>query len=276
MSYAAHEGTVEGGRPIEIYEFTAGAQSFFFTSSQDDQLVGAQTYTAVEGLSRDTTADGPTKRGKDFTIKLPTVNAVAQLFVGVLPGFRVRLQVSRFHRDDTPTPEVIKIFDGFVQSAAFGKQGKEATLLSKTELEGTGKQIPRRTYQSACNHVLYDVNTCKVDDTDVAFRASALDVASLVGNVLTVSSGLAGTYADAFMNAGYVESIGVADFRMITIHVGNVLTLISPFSTTPTSVNVFAGCAHTVTVCGDKFDNVIEYGGFPYVPTKNPFATGIV
>lgn len=276
MTYAAFEGSVEAGRPVEIFEITAGAQTFFYTSAEDDQLVAAQTYTAIEGIRRTATADGPRKREDDFDITLPTTNAVAQLFVGVMPGFRVRLQVRRFHRDDTPTPEVIKIFDGFIQSAAFNKQGKEAVLTAKTEIAAIGRQIPRRMYQAACNHVLYEPNTCKVDDTDPAFRAAALDVASLVGNVLTVTSGIAGIYADAFMNGGYVESIGLADFRLINSHTGNVLTLISAFSAVPTSVNVFAGCAHVISVCGSKFNNVIEYGGYPYVPTKNPFATGIL
>lgn len=276
MSYADFEGSIEAGRPIEIYEFTAGAQSFFYTSSQDDQLVGAQDYTAAQGLSSGDTGNGPAFRESDFVITLPTTDAVAQLFLGVMPGFRVRIQVRRFHRDDTPTPEVIKIFDGFIQSAEFTKGAKEATLTARSELSSAGRQIPRRMFQAACNHVLYEPNTCKVDDTDPAFKASALDVTSLVGNVLTVDSGLAGTYADAFMNGGYVEVIGIADFRLIITHAGNVLTMISAFSSTPSSVNVFAGCAHVIAICSSKFDNVIEYGGFPYVPTKNPFATGII
>tara|TARA_R110000822_G_scaffold120633_6_gene254169 strand:- start:3997 stop:4827 length:831 start_codon:yes stop_codon:yes gene_type:complete len=276
MAYATFEGTIEGGRPIEIYEFTAGAQSFFYTSSQDDQTVAAQDYDAVQGLKRGATGNGPSHREDDFVIDLPATNDVAQLFLGVMPGFRVRVQVSRFHRDDTPTPELVKIFDGYIQSAKFTNSAKQATLISRSELSAAGRQIPRRTFQSSCNHVLYEPNTCKVDDTDPAFKASALGVTSLVGNVLTVTAGLGGTYTDGFMNGGYVESIGVADFRLILTHVGNVLGLISAFSATPTTVNVFAGCAHTIAVCSSKFNNVIDFGGFPYVPTKNPFATGVL
>lgn len=276
MTYSAFETSVEDSRPVEIFEITAGSTSFFYTSAEDDQLVGAQTYTAVAGLQRGPTTEGPEQREDDFQIELPTSDPLAQIFTGVMPGFRVRLQVRRFQRGDTPTPEVVQIFDGFIQSASFKLQIRKTILTARPVIASIGKQIPRRTYQSACNHVLYDPSTCQVDDTDPAFRASALSVASMVGNDLTVTSGLAGTYADSFMNGGYVEVIGGADFRLILVHVGNVLTLLLPFSVTPPTVNVFAGCAHVISVCFSKFDNVDRYGGFAFVPTRNVFRTGLL
>jgi uncharacterized phage protein (TIGR02218 family) len=188
----------------------------------------------------------------------------------------VRLTVKRFHRNDLPTPEVVQIFDGFIQAASFGNaDGKVCSLVARTVLASIRRQFPRRTFQNACNHVIYDTTTCKVDDTDPTFRASALGVASMVGNLLTVSSGLSGIYTDGWMNGGYVEVVGGSDYRLIQDHTANVLTLMQPFATTPTSVNVFAGCGHSVAICKSKFDNVDNYGGFAFVPTKNPFESGI-
>lgn len=276
MSYSAFETSIEGGQPVEIYDIVAGAQSFFYTSAEDDVLVGAQTYTAVAGLQRGNNTEGPERREDDFQIELPTTDPLAQLFTGVLPGFRVRLTVRRYHRDDLPTPEVIETFDGFIQSASFKLNIRKTILTARPVIASIGKQIPRRTYQSACNHVLYDAATCKVDDTNPAFRASALAVTSMVGNTLTVTSGLMGVYADGFMNGGFVEIIGGADFRAILVHVGNVLELMLPFSLTPSSVNVFAGCGHTIAVCKSKFDNVDRFGGFAFVPTRNVFQTGLL
>lgn len=276
MSFDAFETSIEAATPVEIFQITAGSQSFFYTSAEDDQLVSAQTYTAIAGLQRGPATDGPDKREHDFQIELPTTDDLAQLFVGVMPGIRVRLQVRKFHRDDGGTPEVIQIFDGFIQSASFKKQGKLCILTARTIISALGRQVPRRTYQSGCNHILYDPLTCRVDDTDLAFRAPALTVASQVGNILTVSSGLMGTFADGFMNGGFIEVIGLSDFRMVQIHVGNVLTMHVPFSVAPTLVNVFAGCAHTIAICGSKFDNVNFYGGFAFVPTRNIYSSGLI
>lgn len=276
MTYSSFETSAESGTPVEVFEFTAGASSFFYTTAEDSQTIGAQVYTPVQGFERGSNAEGADKRESDFTVQLPTTDPLASLFTGVLPGFRIRIQVRRFHRDDLPTPEVVEVFDGFVETAKFSEGGKLTTLISRTALASVGHSIPRRAYQSACNHVLYNADTCKVDDTDPAYRASALSITSQVGNVLTVTAGLSGVYADGFMNSGFVEVIGVADYRLILSHAGNVLELHTPFTTAPATVNVFAGCAHTMAVCVSKFDNGINYGGFPFVPVKDPHVEGLL
>ncbi len=275
MSFDSFETSIEGGTPAEVYQIDAGGTSYYYTSEEQDVTLGIQTYTAVAGLQREELTAGRTKREADFKFKLPTSDAVGQLFTGQLPGFRVRVRVSRFHRDDLPTPEVVRIFDGYVQSAAFTGNGKECTLVSRPTLGSIGNTLPRRTYQSLCNHVLYDPLTCKVDDTDPSYKASGLDVASQSANILTVSGGISGTYVDGWMDGGFVEVPASNDFRLILSQTGNALTLLTPFASTPAQVDVFAGCAHTISICSTKFDNVINYGGFAFVPTRNIFQTGL-
>jgi hypothetical protein len=276
VAFDTFESSVDSSRPVEVFEILAGSTPYNYTTAQDSQTIGATSYTPVRGLKRTPFADGPTKRDVDFQIELPTSDAVAQLFVGNIPGIRIRLTAKKFQRNDTPTPEVIQIFDGFIQSASFKSQGKKCILTARSVISALGKQIPRRTYQSACNHVLYDVATCQVDDTDSTYRAASVDVDSASGDTLAIQTGqLSGTYVDGWFNAGYVEDIASSDFRMVRAHVGDVLTLQQPFSTPPTSVNVLAGCAHTIAVCKSDFDNVNRFGGFAFVPTRNPFQSGV-
>ena len=271
MTYIAQENSIESGQPVELYEFS-GLGSFFYTSGEDIVTISAQDYTP-KAIQRAENIDGPDKRDHDFKVVLPTSDAVAQIFVGVMPGARIRMKVKRFHRTDVSV-EVITIFDGFVQSASFKNKLKECELVAKPALASIGRTAPRRTFQSSCNHVLYDPLTCKVDDTLAVNRAAAFPVISQVGNILTVS-GLSSGYTNEWFTAGFVEVVGVSDFRTVLAHSGNALTLITPFTTTPTNVNVFAGCGHDVTTCHDKFDNVVNYGGFSWVPKRNPFETGI-
>lgn len=40
-------------------------------------------------------------------------------------------------------------------------------------------------------------------------------------------------------------------------------------------VQLTAGCDHSTSTCQSRFDNLDNYGGFPFIPTKNPFSTGI-
>ena len=58
-----------------------------------------------------------------------------------------------------------------------------------------------------------------------------------------------------------------------------MLTLLLPFNTTDvdvgTSVEVFAGCDHSLATCKAQYDNVANYGGFAFVPLRNPFESGL-
>lgn len=42
-------------------------------------------------------------------------------------------------------------------------------------------------------------------------------------------------------------------------------------ATVGSSINVYAGCPHSIDFCNRKFLNAVNFGGFPQVPTNNPF-----
>tara|TARA_R110000851_G_scaffold268071_2_gene420700 strand:+ start:31076 stop:31912 length:837 start_codon:yes stop_codon:yes gene_type:complete len=275
--YDAEEVSVEDGQPVELYEFTLGAQTFRYTSSEDTILLGATTYTP-KPIRRGKIEDGPQKRNVDFQAILPTSDPLAQEFLGVLPGVRVPLTVSRYHRGDTGGggPEVVTIFTGFVLSANFAKKGKECRLTARHALANLGRIIPSRSFASACGHILYNPATCKADDTSPANRISVDPVVSQVGNLMTVTSIVSGGFADGQFNSGFVEAAGSADFRLILAQTGNVLTLLQPFTTAPATVNIFRGCGHTIEACKNDHDNVLNYGGFAFVPSRNPYSSGVL
>ena len=60
---------------------------------------------------------------------------------------------------------------------------------------------------------------------------------------------------------------------MILAQSGDTMTLLLPFSldVAGQDIDLFAGCAHDLTTCDVKFAATLNYGGFPFVPRKNPF-----
>lgn len=81
-----------------------------------------------------------------------------------------------------------------------------------------------------------------------------------------------------------MEINGGDDARLILSQSGDDLQLLLPFpdSILGSTVVILAGCDHTVTTCDSKFNtpsdpqsNVVNFGGFPFVPTKNPFEGGV-
>ena len=53
---------------------------------------------------------------------------------------------------------------------------------------------------------------------------------------------------------------------------GSGLTLIYPAPLTPgETVSLYPGCDHTLQTCHGRFNNAENFGGFPWIPRRNPF-----
>lgn len=279
MTFDAFETAQETGAPIEIYRFDLGADTFEYTSAEDDQVVSTITYSAIP-IQRGPISHRSGESQEPLTITVPGDNEFAIKYISNVPGVQAFVTIQRFHRTDTPTPQVITVFEGFVQSVAFVEQAKEARIAVAPTESARSRPIPRFTYQGLCNHILYD-SGCKVNKDDVAFKLSSGSVTVISGNDITVPG--AAAFGDGWFTGGYVELLSGTDFRLVLNHVGDVLTLLLPFPTDAEStVNVYAGCDHSIATCNSKFftsedvtSNVINFGGYAFVPTRNPFESGL-
>ena len=56
-----------------------------------------------------------------------------------------------------------------------------------------------------------------------------------------------------------------------------MFTLLNNLAIPPIGLDVdwFAGYDHSLAICESKSANVINYGGFPFVPIKNPFNSSL-
>jgi len=270
VTFAAYETSQELAQPIELYEFKQGTETFYYTSNEADVTFASQVYAAV-ALKREATKQlvDATQEGMNLTV--PSNLTFIRRFILVTPGKRVSLILRRFHRND-PDLQAVVLFRGVVQSFRFGRDGREAILQVAPATVAYSRNIPRFTFQSLCNHMLYDAR-CKLNESDPAF-SKLLPVTAVVGSVVTATG--AGAFGADFFVAGFAEMD--QDFRAIVSQSTDDLELIAPFSTSPvgTTIRFVAGCKHRlVEDCEGKFNNVSNYGGYPYVPTKNPFSTGL-
>lgn len=280
MTYDAFANTIESSRPIEVYRFIQGGQTFEFTSAEDEVTVDAVPY-APATISRGKIGQSPTDRNAILEIRVPITNAFARRYRASTPGARASIQIKRVQRGDFPGPQSITIYDGFVGSVAFENEMKEAVIACRPIESASSRPVPRFSYQSLCNHVLFD-DACKVDDTDSRWRLT-VNVSAQSGATITVPG--AGAFGADWWVGGFVEIDGGDDARLVLAQSGNDLTLLLPFpqSAVGRQIIAFAGCDHTITTCDTKFDtpedtdsNVINYGGFAFVPTRNPYQTGLL
>lgn len=273
MTYDAFETSVESGQPVELYDFNFGSDTFRFTSAEDNVVVGSDTYTAIE-IASSAVKISQEQRAQALEVTMPSNNTFATKFIGIQPGQEAVLTIRKFHRTDTPTPQVLVVFKGTVKAVSFDKQGHRARF-SILPLSALNNFMPRRTYQGLCNHVLYD-SRCQV--VEGSFRyVNTVSAVSANGRTLTVP-GLDAAKGVGFATAGFVTIPSISEFRLILSHSAtDQIEILLPFVNSPlgVSVEVLAGCDHTIATCKTKFNNVINFGGFAFVPLKNVFTAGV-
>jgi len=91
------------------------------------------------------------------------------------------------------------------------------------------------------------------------------------GETLEVKFGYSfSSFGDGYFSLGWVEFQGQK--RMIVSHVGLNITVQYPFNDMAegAGVKLYAGCDQRIETCRDKFDNVNNFFGTPYIPQENP------
>lgn len=265
MTYDAREISLQSGAPVEIYEFARAAQQWLVTSSPEPVVVDSITYTPH--MIRRSSIEETQERARS-AVKLTVARnfPIADLFRVSPPTDVISLTIKRYHRGDS---QVVVIWSGRVLNCDW--QGAEATINCEpvsTSLRRTGL---RRMYQRQCPHVLYG-SACGLSKDDYKLTANVDAISGTTISVSECSAQAAGYYAGGFVELSVGG--GGLERRFITNHTGAVLTLSQAFGedlAVGAEVNIYPGCNHTLATCKAKFSNLVNYGGFPFIPTKNPF-----
>jgi hypothetical protein len=263
MTYGSLELSTELGRPVELYHFVVGTDVYRYTSAEDEFTSSAGVFLP-RNISHTAVALSSGDRKGSMELTLPADDPIALCFLGMVPGQPILLTIYRAHRGDA---ELYNVWSGRVVSSAFRKNATVCTLACLTTEATLSQTIPSFKYQGVCNHVLY-TGDCGVSKEDHKY-VGELTVAT--GSTITVP-GLLAAKGAGWALGGYV-SLNDVDYRLIIGQAGDVLTLTLDFGDGAVGqvVSVYAGCPHSLAVCVSKFNNAVNYGGYPYVPILNPF-----
>jgi len=244
---------------IELFEFLVDGTYYRYTSGSVTVVKGGEDFTA-EPISRSalkstddinsTTLTIRTMRDNPFTVVALTAQQPASVTVyGELS-------------DSTWAT----IWKG--RMVSMNMQGSEAEIVTEGLLSIIQRPALNARYQILCRHVLYG-NFCGVTAATYKFVGT---VDAVDGTALTIT-GL-DAEANGYYEGGYCK-FGTYDFRTIVSHIGDDIVIYNavPGLVVTTAVDVYPGCDHTETDCGTKYSNLVNYGGFPWIPSgRNPFA----
>lgn len=260
-TYAELELSAHGGRPVELFRFVHGSTVWTY-SSGPEVAYGGETYAAYP-IGRDDMQQTKELHKSPLTVLVPRVSELSLLYLAGFPEHVVTLTVFRQHVGATGT---IVYWKGRVISCDLPDP---ATAQLSCESVFTSLKRPglRARYQRMCRHALYS-SQCGVDkaDYDVAGTVATVNAAK---TVLTVTA--ADALDDGWFRGGMVQT-PTGGFLSITGHTGSSITLANPCNlSTDDAVTLYPGCAHNRDTCKIKFDNILNFGGWPWIPSRNPF-----
>lgn len=262
MSYSVQDLSIESGQPVELYEFVQQASSWYYNNSATDVVHNGVTYVP-ENISRGGYSVSNEVEKSELTLTFPRDALFVAQFIAKVPDFTTTLTIKRGHTTDS-IDDFIVHWKGRVLSAK--PSGSTVELTCESIFSSMRRHGLRARYQRNCRHVLYG-SACGVLQATVAVAAQ---VTGQTGDEVSVTE--VGSFADGYFSGGILKLPSGA-LRFITNHTGSVLKLSRPLDAASGTldVEVSPGCDHMKTTCNTKFNNVINFGGFPYIPGVNPF-----
>lgn len=148
----------------------------------------------------------------------------------------------------------------------------ELTLTFESIFTSLQRPGLRARFQKSCRHALYG-RGCTLDPADFEVLGATT---AFSGNTLTVTE--AGTYANGYFIGGMLAAPD-GTLSYVINHVGTSITLqrtsyslLTAWAETGAGmvVKLYPGCDHSRNTCNTKFGNLLNYGGFDWIPEKNP------
>lgn len=276
MTYDLLEASTAEARPLFLYQFAEGASLWRFTSRAADWVVPGGTFADEPGdttwtasaISHGNVIQSGDPRRVDLSVTFPLSDPFARRYLGSRGSAVTTLTIFRGH-EQVPD-EVVAHWKGRIVSARV--EGVRITLQAESLFTAMRRQGVRAKYQRLCRHVLY-AGGCRLDIEDFLVAATAT---SRSGLQITVPE--AASQPDGWYRGGVLRHAGVPGF--IIGHVGSTLTLAGRLPEleaaiddpgVTASVGIAPGCDLRRDTCASRFDNLLNFGGFPDIPGRNPF-----
>lgn len=266
MSFEAIEESQYHGEPITLYQFTFGAlpEDRFCYTDAEIPMYWQQDIFKPMAISRDEIESNGSLDNTAIEVKMQVKTDLAEVFRQWPPSYVMSLLIWQGHAND-PANEFKVIWAGRVINCTFeGSEAKYTCEPVSTSLKRPGLH---RNYQRGCPHALYGPQ-CR------AVKVASDRVVAAVyrgSNVISLTTDVGPEFIQG--QAEYVTDQGRRQILTIIALNGRDVQ----FQGTPLGIAVgspiklYKGCDHTMGTRGCLLhNNIINYGGQPWIPLKNP------
>lgn len=255
----------------ELYWITwAGTEDWYYCNWHDYLNFDGKTWEP-RVLSRSEIERGTGLMSHKVTIESVIDIPPFERFVLYDVPVTVRIRILRYF-PNSGVDHAWAIFNGYITSPEVIGRGVKCLCVDKTFL--LERDVIRIVFQPCCNWRLGDP-LCGINLN--AYTEPGQTVQNITGNVLTFNA-LNGPDGNPATNGYYTNGWLVINSKRYTIvdhtqaGAGGTITLLflSNDIVLGASVSLTAGCDGKIGTCHEKFNNLDEYEGFPFIPLKNP------
>jgi len=266
MSYRLLEKSVYGGKPTECFLFESTSNTWKYTSADEDIVLDGNTYTSISTLrtAMEITSEIH-KSNLNFTF--PKNNTMALQVLLNQSDEIITLTIFRFHADD-PTDFTV-YWKGRISGSGITYPSAGIKITCESIFASLRKLGVRLRWTRLCGAAIYD-GRCNV----VASTFGVNGLADSISKKIMITSDAASAYDDDYFAGGFIAVGSInGPLRHILSHKGNALKItrsIYNFNNGD-SIVLFPGCDRTIETCINKFNNLPNFRGVPWIPSRNPF-----
>lgn len=273
MAFSDNETGATTSQPVELYTFVGTRNTYRYTSADTNIVSNGQTYLArsIQRNRLETGTQDDDLLALEITFPYDDPLAVEYGYDVAPP--KLDFELVRAHRPDLN--DTRRLWSG--QVSGFQIKGRTiAARVPSTFASLLAQPLPRPRYQGPDNHLLYSEQN-GINGTAPENQQTT--------DVLTLVDGLTVIVTDTSLNRDHLvggEIIRDSDEerRLITNVLDNsdgttTLIFAFPFSQIEVGddVRLRRGSDYSIGPDGSgRFNNEINFGGFPLVPDLNPFA----
>jgi hypothetical protein len=264
MTSETREYSAESGAPITFFRFTRVNVHWYYTDADRAIVYGGNTYTPA-AISHSEITDGGDSGKISITITMPKDLPVAGNWSPWPPQDTIVCTIMTQHAGET---DVLVDWIGRVVQPRISDS--TLTLTSEPTATTAKRGGKGRKLQRQCDLVHYGP-LCGVDPAGHELPAT---LSAVSGFDLTATAFL--SLPTGRLAGGYIEWVrpdGLTDRRSIDAHTGSTITVdygAEDFEI-GLAVSAYPGCAHTDEDCDGYFDNLLNNGGFKWIPKRNQF-----
>jgi uncharacterized phage protein (TIGR02218 family) len=253
---------------IDLFRIVMGTRVWTLTSAEK-----RQTYNAGEGverydpvaIDRGETVQKNSLAKADLDVTLPLDHSLSQFLLSSFYDQVITLTL--FNNDDG---DVSVAWKGRLASTKPDNQ--QLTLSFESIFTSLRRPGLRARYQRSCRHALYH-RGCNLDPEDFAVAATLDAITGTLFTVPEVADHVAGYFRGGMVRAGDGPLAYIADQIGTQLSIQRVPPAFTDQFATEgagTAITLYPGCDHARMTCKGKFNNVLNYGGFDWIPQKNP------